>query len=478
MNQNQLFNRTRGSLACSYAVVMGLILGLLGFGVYRAIAQAHLMALDNELESLAGTLHDNIELKLEQPGRIEPIVKDFFPNLCENEVNCQLQPPKPQHHILSPITQGNYYIRFLNTSGSLLAVAGTVPEGLPQALNKREWQTLSNNKGINYHQITVLLHTQNGRDWGYFQMGRSFKEFEDYLSTVKLVLKLGLPISLILVGGASWWLSALAMQPIYKSYKQIEQFTADAAHELRTPLAATQATVESALLMQQLEEKETQDILATVQRQTQRLTQLVADLLLLTRMDKKTASIQRGYLSLNDVVSDSVEEVGMLAVGAKVKLKSEIRVQPLQIIGDEDQIYRLISNLIINGIQYTADGGEVTVCLDRCDNYAMIEVQDTGIGIAPHEQKRIFDRFYRVSGDRSRSTGGSGLGLAIVQAIVNAHHGSIQVQSQLGKGSSFIVRLPLGSKYKIEGTKLYTDKNTIFTMGSGVGNFWWFPNKK
>ncbi|MBW4669297.1 MAG: HAMP domain-containing histidine kinase [Cyanomargarita calcarea GSE-NOS-MK-12-04C] len=473
MNQNQLFNRTRASLACSYAVVMGLILGLLGLGVYRAIAHAHLMALDNELESLAGTLHDSIELKLEQPGRIEPIVKDFFPNLCKNQVNCQLQLPKPQHHILSPITQGNYYIRFLDTSGSLLAVAGTVPEGLPQALNKREWQTLSDNKGISYHQITVLLHTQNGKDWGYFQMGRSFKEFEDYLGTVKLILKLGLPISLVLVGGASWWLSGFAMQPIYKSYRQIEQFTADAAHELRTPLAATQATVESALLMQQLDEKEAQDILATVQRQTQRLTQLVADLLLLTRMDKQTASIHRGYLDLNDIISDSVEEVAMLAMGAKVKLKSEIRVeQPLQIIGDEDQIYRLISNLIINGIQYTPDGGEVKVCLDCCDNYAIIQVQDTGIGIAPNEQKRIFDRFYRVSSDRSRSTGGSGLGLAIVQAIVSAHHGSIQVQSQLGKGSSFIVQLPLESKYKVEGTKLYTEENTIFPMGASIGNLW------
>jgi signal transduction histidine kinase len=473
MNQNQLFNRTRASLACSYAVVMGLILGLLGFGVYRAIAQAHLMALDNELESLAGTLHDSIELKLEQPGRIEPIVKDFFPNLCENQVNCQFQPPKPQHHILSPITQGNYYIRFLDTSGGLLGVAGTVPEGLPQVSKKQEWQTLSDHKGINYHQITVLLHTQNGVDWGYFQMGRSFKEFEDYLGTVKLVLKLGLPISLILVGGASWWLSGSAMQPIYKSYRQIEQFTADAAHELRTPLATTQATVESALLMQQLDEKEAQDILVTVQRQTQRLTQLVADLLLLTRMDKQTASIHKEYLSLNDVVSDLVEEVAMLAIGAKVKLKSEIRVeQPLQIIGDQDQIYRLISNLIINGIQYTPDGGEVTVCLDRCDNHAIIQVQDTGIGIAPNEQKRIFDRFYRVNSDRSRSTGGSGLGLAIVQAIVNAHHGSIQVQSQLGKSSSFIVRLPLESNYKLKGTKLYTKENTIFPMGSGIGNFW------
>ncbi|NEQ18946.1 MAG: ATP-binding protein [Microcoleus sp. SIO2G3] len=94
-------------------------------------------------------------------------------------------------------------------------------------------------------------------------------------------------------------------------------------------------------------------------------------------------------------------------------------------------------------IQYTPTGGYVTVILKRSNGDAVIEIEDTGIGIAPNEQNRIFDRFYRVHSDRSRSTGGSGLGLAIAQAIVQAHEGSIQVQSQLGKGSTFIVRLPL-----------------------------------
>jgi signal transduction histidine kinase len=109
----------------------------------------------------------------------------------------------------------------------------------------------------------------------------------------------------------------------------------------------------------------------------------------------------------------------------------------------EEQIYRLISNLIVNGIQYTSAGGTVTVVLENSERDAVIEVQDTGIGIAPPEQKRIFDRFYRVNTGRSRSTGGSGLGLAIAQAIVQAHHGNIQVHSQLGDGSTFIVQLPL-----------------------------------
>jgi two-component system OmpR family sensor kinase len=148
---------------------------------------------------------------------------------------------------------------------------------------------------------------------------------------------------------------------------------------------------------------------------------------------------------LNDIVSDLVEEFAALAISKSVTLTSSVGVDhPLNVIGDEEQLYRLVSNLIINAIQYTPTGGQVTVVLARSDNQALIHVQDTGIGIAPFEQTQIFDRFYRVNSDRSRHTGGSGLGLAIAKAIVQAHHGSIQVQSELGKGSTFIIRLPLG----------------------------------
>ncbi len=236
------------------------------------------------------------------------------------------------------------------------------------------------------------------------------------------------------------------MQPIYQSYRQIQQFTADAAHELRTPLAATGATVESALLMPQIDPEETRDILQTIQRQNQRLTALVVDLLMLARLDKQAQKLQRENCCLNDIVSDLVEEFEAMANAAEVKLTSLIQVhQPLNIIGNTDQLYRLFSNLIVNAIQYTPREGEVTVLLDRNDHYAVIKVQDTGIGIPKHELTRIFDRFYRVSSDRSRSTGGSGLGLAIVQAIVHSHHGSIDVQSELGKGSTFTIKLPFNA---------------------------------
>jgi two-component system OmpR family sensor kinase len=350
-------------------------------------------------------------------------------------------------HILSAVNQGNYYVRFFDTSGQLIAIAGVHPEGLPQVLNKERWQTLRDSKGNLYHQTSLSLHTYDNRDWGYFQVGRSLKDFNDYLNNVKWILILGLPTTLILVGVSSGWLALLAMQPIYQSYKQIQQFTADAAHELRTPLAATQATVESARSVPQLDEKEVQDILDTIGRQNRRLIQLVADLLLLARLEQQVVSQRRQLCCLNDIVSDLVEEFAALALSKSVALTSSVRVNnSLNVVGDEEQLYRLVSNLIVNAIQYTPAGGQVQVivALERSDDRALIQIQDTGIGIAPEEQTQIFDRFYRVNSDRSRNTGGSGLGLAIAKAIVQAHHGSIQVQSELGKGSIFTIRLPLG----------------------------------
>ncbi len=462
MNQNRLFLLTRTRLALWYAVVMGVILSLSGFGVYRAIAHAHWVAVDRELESVAGTLHDSLELKLKQPGRLEPIVVQLLPDLCVTGDRCFPQPQPgrsndascavsidstapPPRHLLSVISQGNYYLRLLDRSGCLIAVAGQLPESVQFTLTAQQWQILKDASGTRYQQISLLLHTSNQRDWGYMQVGRSLKDFDDYLATVRWILFLGLPITMGLVGVSSWWLAGRAMQPIYQSYRQIQQFTADAAHELRTPLAATQATVESALLMPYLDESEARDILKTIERQNRRLTQLVADLLLLARLERQPMPVRRQPCCLNDIVSDLVEELAALAIASGVTLTSEVRVhKPLNVIGEEEQLYRLVSNLIVNALQYTPSDGQVTVVLDCSDHHALIHIQDMGIGISRQEQMRIFERFYRVNSDRSRASGGSGLGLAIAQAIVQAHQGSIQVQSELGKGSTFTIRLPLG----------------------------------
>ncbi|WP_337907209.1 HAMP domain-containing sensor histidine kinase [Iningainema tapete] len=228
----------------------------------------------------------------------------------------------------------------------------------------------------------------------------------------------------------------------------MEQFTADAAHEFRTPLAAMHSTIEAAFRLYgstpSLSEPAASGILQVLQRQNTRLSQLVRDLLLLARLDQQQQTGEYKVCCVNDLISDLVEELAFLAIDAQVTLHTQVSQQEkLYVMGNEEQLYRLISNLIVNAIQATPHGGKVIVFLQRSDRHVLIKVQDTGVGIAPEHQSRIFDRFYRVNQDRSRASGGSGLGLAIVQAITTAHKGSIQVHSQIGSGSTFTVRLPV-----------------------------------
>jgi two-component system OmpR family sensor kinase len=466
MKKNQLFDQTRMKLALWYSGVMGVILSLLGWGVYQAIAHAHIVTMERELEAIAYTLHNSLEPKLQQSPQIEPIIQRLLPNIClrgspcftrvKIAQNCKLAanlptilPETVSPYLFDPTQQGNYYITLTDLQGCLVAFAGNPPKE----------QVFQDSPRDEYHQFSLLLHTTQGKDWGYLQVNRSFQEFEDYLATVRGVLFLGLPLALSLVGVSSWWLAGLAMRPIQQSYQQIQQFTADAAHELRTPLAAMQATIESVLRMPQLKEEDSRDTLVTLKRQNQRLTTLVQDLLLLSRLTRQSVPLEPKSCSLNDIVNDLVEELAALALAQGIELTAVEEVQyPLHIQGNLEQLYRLVSNVLINAIQHTSPGGKVTVILDSDPQQALIRVQDRGVGIAKGEQKRIFDRFYRINSDRSRQTGGSGLGLAIAKAIVESHQGKIWVESEVGKGSTFIIALPIDYHFK---DKTYPTLRTV-----------------
>ncbi|MDY7013428.1 MAG: two-component system sensor histidine kinase RppB [Cyanobacteriota bacterium] len=440
MKQNQLFKQTRWQLVTWFTGILGLILALCGLGVYEAVAHAHRITIEQELQSVARTLHDSLETVLQQPGKLEPEAIRLLPNACLTE-RCLRNEDRDRQ--VEAIAQDKYYLRLFQRSGSLVAVAGLQPEGLPIAQSKQQLVTLVDARGIRYRQISLVLHTRDNRDWGYLQVGRNLQDFDRYVANVKWILLLGLPIVAVLVMVAGWGLAGRAMQPIYQSYRQMQQFTADAAHELRTPLAAIRATVESTLMLPHVSEVEARDTLQVLNRQNQRLTHLVSDLLMLCRLDRQLNQIEENEIILNDVISDVVEELAALALDSEIDLSHTILVsQPLKVSGNLEQIYRLVSNLASNGIQYTPAGGKVTLILREEKNDAVIQVKDTGIGIPPAEQETIFDRFYRVDKARSRHRGGSGLGLAIAKAIARAHQGSIGVQSEVGQGSTFTIRLP------------------------------------
>jgi two-component system, OmpR family, Ni(II)-sensor and/or redox sensor kinase NrsS len=174
-----------------------------------------------------------------------------------------------------------------------------------------------------------------------------------------------------------------------------------------------------------------------------RLSDLITDLLFLTSLEHQSSPKPFHPCCLNDLISDLTEEFLELATQSDIHLTHQIPPQELYVLGHESQLYRLVSNLIANAIQYTPRGGDVVVSLTTRDRTVFITVKDTGIGIAPEQQTRIFDRFYRVDSDRARKTGGTGLGLAIVQAISQAHQFKVRVRSNIGIGSMFTIALPI-----------------------------------
>ena len=441
MNRNKIFFGARLHLAGWYAGVMGIILTLSGVGIYQVMAHAHWQAVDRELESVAGTLHDSLEPLLQNSDRISPSVQQILPNLCVIGENCDRE--SSTRHILGAIQQDSFYALFLTRSGILIATVGKPPIGVIPNVKEVAWQTIEDREGNRYHQISILLKNNNGQAWGYLQVGRSLADYDHHLEQSKLILLVSLPIAFLIVSIASWYLAGFAMKPVYTSYRQIQQFTADAAHELRTPLAAIRATAESVLSSDSLSELESRDVLQTINRQTIRLSQLVQDLLLLSRMDLQLIPLQKQPCCLNEIVSDLVEEVAALAIQAEIELNLKvISDSPFYVTGNEEQLYRLILNVLINAIHYTPAQGKVEVSLDHLDCMAVIQIQDTGIGIDSIDLPHIFDRFYRASSDRSRKKGGSGLGLAIASAIAKAHGGNIQVKSEFGEGSTFTIKIP------------------------------------
>ncbi|PZO54102.1 MAG: two-component sensor histidine kinase [Phormidesmis priestleyi] len=451
MNNSQLlFRRSRRRLACWYAIAMGGLLSLSGLGMYRALVRSNWIAIEREIESIAGTLHDSFEPMLPANERPTVLLQQIFPDLCVVEQPCNNSPTLIQRHTTGISDRTTYYIRLFNQQGELLAFSPNQPLSLPTDFNPTPWQTFGDKGGSRYHQFTTILHSahngdnqaSNQRSWGYLQIGRTLATYDAELSRIQWILAFGLPLMSALIAVTAWALSGLAMRPIYQSYQQQQQFTANAAHELRSPLASLLATVEATLRLSSTQPQVVAPMLETVERQGRRLSHLIADLLLLSRLEQDASPKPDKPCCLNDVVADLTEEFSELANVSKVDLTSQVPDAEIYVAGDESQLYRLVSNVIANAIQYTPAHGSVRISLKTRDHMTLVSVEDSGIGIPLSEQSQIFERFYRVNSDRSRKTGGTGLGLAISQAIAHHHDGKISVHSNIGQGSLFTIHLP------------------------------------
>lgn len=220
-----------------------------------------------------------------------------------------------------------------------------------------------------------------------------------------------------------------------RSFEAERQFTSDASHELRTPVAVILAGLDHG----QPTEEDYRQSVDVIRRQRQQMSRLIGQLLHITRLEQGTQKLQLETADLSQLVEVLCEEQAHLAPEGTTLA---VHTQPdLLVNGDVTRLSRLLTNLISNAYRYGKPNGHVWVDLRREGQWAVLSVRDDGSGIAPEDRERIFQRFYQV--DAARGKDGSGLGLSMVQQAARLHGGSVTVDSRIGEGSTFIVRLPL-----------------------------------
>jgi heavy metal sensor kinase len=356
-----------------------------------------------------------------------------------------------------------------------------------QALNRASegLETFETLAGLGPYPVRVLTHPvrEAGRSTSLIQVGMSLESVSVTRHRFLLVMAAVLPLAVLLAGSGGWLLARRALRPVDQmteaarrisaehldervhttgtgdeldrlaatlndmlgrldvTFRQIRQFSADASHELQTPLTILQGELEVALRAPRTPD-EYRRVLTSALEESKRIARLVEGLLLLSRADAGVLRMDHQAVDLARLVAEVCEHSQVLAKAREVTLALG-PLTPVTIQGDPQHLRRLLVNLVDNGLKYTLAGGRVTLALHQEGVWAVLRVADTGIGLAPEEQERIFQRFYRAPTAVSRDVEGSGLGLCIARSIVEAHGGSIQVESAEGHGSVFTVRLPL-----------------------------------
>ena len=309
------------------------------------------------------------------------------------------------------------------------------------------------------------------------------RKFEGVLNEFYAALSLALPIALLIAVVGGYWLSRRALSPVdqiideacainptnlsarlsvpasgdelqrlsetlnqmlsrvEQSLMQMRQFTADASHELRAPMTLIYTAAEFALRRDR-SARDLKESLQKILREAKRCTALINQLLWLARADAGTSRVELVATDLTVLVADVVSEIKALASSREITVLTKLPEFPIVAQRDEASFRRMLLILLDNAIKYTAPGGKVTISATVDGGEVVIAVADTGAGIPADELPFVFDRFWRADKVRSRDAGGTGLGLAIAREIANSHNAELKVDSLVGQGSTFAVRLP------------------------------------
>lgn len=292
--------------------------------------------------------------------------------------------------------------------------------------------------------LTIPVYAPDQTLQGYVRVSESTVAIAEEINRLQWGLASGGLVALILCGVGSWWLTKQSLLPIEQNFQKLEQFTADASHELRSPLTVIKTSVE--VMESHPERVHPADVkkLQAIASATAQMTQLVEDLLWLARNDGYRPSRLTAVISLplSELLEEIIDSFLPQAQAKQITIKTDLTARSY-VQGDPHQLKRLFTNLFANALQYTSENGTVIVSATNSDKWVVVGVEDNGIGIAQEHLAFVFDRFWRADPARGKGKGGVGLGLAIALSIAQAHHGNITVTSQLGEGSCFQVSLPI-----------------------------------
>jgi heavy metal sensor kinase len=448
----------RFRLAASYTAVLASTFVLIGIGVWIALDRSIQETADRELHARLAELRHYIDgfsaddlLHLEEEFREETLLSQSTDN-----------------------------IRVSDAAGRWLFRTPATEHWPPQVLESGTLPAKGRFKTIRFRHELIRVLIAPVRV-GTVEIGLPIDEFEEVKSGFLWLIALGSPLLLVLAWLGGYWMSGRALQPVDAisraaaqigahelsarlpargvgdeldrlsgvlnemltrlevAFRRITEFTADASHELRTPVAIIQTTAELMLSRPRSAEEHLKSW-STVTAETQRMARLIADLLTLARFDAGHTGLDFHPLDLSEVVRASAEEMRVMADAKDLRLLIDIPA-PCSIRGDADALRRALCILLDNAIKFTPARGEIRIAV-RGGASACVTVSDSGPGIEPADLPLIFERFYRVSKDRSRKTGGAGLGLSIARMIVDKHGGEIRAGSAVGRGSVFTIFLP------------------------------------
>jgi OmpR-family two-component system manganese-sensing sensor histidine kinase len=467
-----MFQATRQRLALWYTAVTAVLLLLFASGVYLYVRTTLIERVDDTLNHVVEIIERS--LVIEQTEENERVLISLDTTGPTLRVNVEAS----FRDNARAVEDDHIDLEWFNPNGEL--VWSTLSQRLPVPLHVNPaGETVRVSQEELFRQITERIQV-NDQILGYLRVSHPW--FEVTKPSRQLIIDLGLGISFMIgaVAAIGWLLSGIAITPVKESYQQLKQFTADASHELRNPIAVIQTNAQVALLDPNPDVALQQKQFQVIERLTRRLGRLVDDLLFLARQESGLIPLAMEPIDLNLLLTEVTEEQQVIAAerhirlifstdtessNSKDKISRSSSMGPLEaanedliVTGDMGQLTRLFTNLISNAVQYTSNQGEVVVMAksikQQGQQWVQIRIQDTGIGMDSETLSHIFDRFYRADParlkDRQIETG-TGLGLAIAKVIVDNHRGHISIESQLNRGTIVTVLLP---RFQVIATKL------------------------